>query len=109
MRTTTTLSTASWTLGGVAVAALATSVVTGAVALHEEGVYRDTCNDARGCCPDPSGADAASSARRWAWVSTGALAGGLAAGLVSFLLPRSMRAVPAVGLGVFGGAASVTF
>jgi len=94
---TRSISTASWALGGVSLAALVTTAIAGGLALHNEAKYRDSCNDARRFCPDESGVDAANAARNLAWVSTGALLVGLAAGVTAFLLPRTVRVSPAVG------------
>jgi hypothetical protein len=81
-------SAARYIVGGLGVAALIGSAVTGIMALHDHSVVNDNCLPDRQYCSDPNGVSAASDGKTWAWVSTGALAAGLA-GVAAFLLwPR---------------------
>lgn len=98
------IATMSWVLGGVALAALGTSVVTGVMALSAESASKDKCVVDRSYCPDPSYRDDASRARTLAWVSTGALAVGIGAAVGALLWPREKH----VGVTVMPGSASVS-
>lgn len=100
----TRFATMSWVLGGVAVAALGTSVVTGLMALSAESASKDKCVADRSYCPDPSYQDDASRARTLAWVSTGALAVGIGAAVGALLWPRERH----VGVTVTPGSASLS-
>ncbi len=99
----TRLATASWVLGGIAVGALATSAITGILALSANGAASDKCVADRDYCPDPTYADDVSRARTLAWISTGALAIGAGAGLAAVLWPRQP-----VGVSVQPGQAQLT-
>ncbi len=95
--TETRLSTASWVVGGVGVAALGASAITGVLALGAQSSSKDAENRAgcipeRGFCKDGSALaesrSEADRARTLAWVSTGTLVVGGASVLVALLLPR---------------------
>ncbi len=106
LSTTRSFSTASYVTFGVSAALLVTSGVTGGVALSQKAVYETECVPSRHYCKG-GGADALSSSRTFAWVSTGALALGVGSAITAFFLPRSVRVVPAVepnsaGLAAFG-------
>lgn len=78
-----------YVVGGVGLAAIAASVVTGVVALNLRSSSRDKCPLAdRGFCTDAAGIDDANNARTYAWVSTIALVGGLVAVTTALLLPQ---------------------
>jgi hypothetical protein len=80
--------TAFWlTLGGAGVL-LATSAVTGIVALGQDAYVKDNCSADRDFCRVPDAADAASRAKTFAWISTVTLGAGAVATLVAFVLPR---------------------
>lgn len=106
-------STAFWVVGGVGVAALAVSAVTGVLALDadsaaEERMSAAGCVTDRGFCRDTAAlADSRAEsdrARTLAWVSTGTLVLGGGAILTALLLPRqqepretaTLRLAPAV-------------
>jgi len=72
-------------------ASLATSVVTGLMALDANGYVDDNCAPERDFCRVPDAADEASRARTMAWVSTATLGVGAAAAVVAFLLPLEKR------------------
>lgn len=98
------LATMSWVLGGVALAAIGTSVATGLMALSAERSSKDKCVLDRSYCPDPSYRDDASRATTLAWVSTGALAVGIGAAVGAFFWPRERH----VGVTVTPASASVS-
>ena len=81
--------TASWVLGGVSVAALTASVVTGVIALSTRSEFEKRCFPERNFCSNPSDADLATSARNLAWASTALLVVALAAGTAGWLWPRT--------------------
>ena len=77
-----------YTLGGSGVL-LATSVVTGIIALSNDHYVSDHCSQPRDFCTVTDAGDAASRAHTFAWVSTGTLAAAGVTALVAFLLPRA--------------------
>ncbi|MGH7279939.1 MAG: hypothetical protein ACRELY_00320 [Polyangiaceae bacterium] len=78
----------SYVLGGVAIAATATTVVTGILALNAQSSYKSQCLPDRGFCSDPAAAESdASRARTMAWVSTISLGVAAAAFLGALLWP----------------------
>lgn len=101
--TETRLATASWVLGGVAVAALGASAVTGIVALSADAAAKDKCAAERSFCPDPSYEDDRARASTFAWISTGALAVAAGAAVAAWLWPREHA--PRVGVSVGPGEA----
>lgn len=76
-----------WIFGGVAIAALGTSAVTGVLALNKQSDSRSACRLSRSYCPQ-SAIDDADDARSLAWVSTGFLTGGAFAALMALSFPR---------------------
>ncbi|WP_394830289.1 hypothetical protein LVJ94_27650 [Pendulispora rubella] len=80
-------STAFYVVGGIGLASLATSAVTGIMALSLHSKSEETCVADRNYCVDPDGIDRANRARTFAWVSTGTLIGGATAIAVALLLP----------------------
>jgi hypothetical protein len=84
-------STAFYVLGGVAIASLATSAVTGAVAWSAHESAGQKCSASTGFCADPTGIDDASRARTMAWISTATLGVGVLTGVVAFVLPLDER------------------
>lgn len=81
---------ASYVLGGVAVGALATSVVTGIVALNAQSDWKSQCIPDRSYCNDPAAAESdASRGRTMAWVSTISLGVSAAAFLGALFWPTS--------------------
>ncbi len=92
-QTRTRLGTGTWVLGGVALASLATSAITGGLALGERGTYEDECVTARNFCPSQEGIDAARDARTLAWVSTAFLATAVVAAVGAYLWPRKVEVV----------------
>jgi hypothetical protein len=80
--------TAFWlTLGGAGVL-LATSAVTGIVALGQDAYVKDNCSASRDFCRVSDAGDAATRAKTFAWISTVTLGAGIAATVVAFVLPR---------------------
>jgi hypothetical protein len=70
-RQTTRIATASWVLGGVAVASTATSIITGILALDAQSSWKSQCIPDRSYCADPNAAGSdASRAKAFAWTST---------------------------------------
>ncbi|MEO7109631.1 MAG: hypothetical protein ABI183_04250 [Polyangiaceae bacterium] len=70
-RQTTRIATASWVLGGVAIASTATSIITGALALDAQSSWKSECIPERSYCADPNAASSdASRAKAFAWTST---------------------------------------
>jgi hypothetical protein len=68
---TTRIATASWVLGGAAVASTATSVITGILALDAQSSWKSQCIPDRSYCADPNAASSdASRAKAFAWTST---------------------------------------
>ena len=108
-RTTRSFSTATYVVGGVAVAALATSAITGILALGAQSAYENACFTERSYCKDAAGVDQATATRNYAWVSTGALLVGVAAGVTAFFLPRDVRVIPIVEQGGAGATVRASF
>lgn len=102
----TRVATASWVLGGIGLAALATSAVTGVLALSANDAANDKCVAARSFCPDPSYEDDVARARTFAWISTGALAVAAGAGVAALLWPR--ETTRSVGASLSPGRAEAT-
>jgi hypothetical protein len=75
------------TLGGAG-ALFAASAATGIVALNADAYVKDNCSGPRDYCLVSDADDAATRAKTFAWISTITLAGGAAATLVAFVLPR---------------------
>ncbi len=68
---TTRLATASWILGGAAIVATGTSVITGILALDAQSSWKSQCITDRSYCQDPAAASSdASRAKAFAWTST---------------------------------------
>lgn len=102
----TRIATMSWVFGGVALGALATSAVTGVLALSANAAAKDKCVPERSFCPDPTYEDDVTRARTLAWVSTGALAVAAGAGIAAFLWPRESQGT--VGVTVLPGQAQAS-
>jgi hypothetical protein len=81
-----------WTVAGVSVAALGTSIVTGVMALSEKGTVEEKCFPERGYCSDLDGGNqAANAARNLAWVSTITLGVALIGGVTLFFVPTRAK------------------
>jgi hypothetical protein len=93
-------STAFWIVLGGAGLSVATSIVTGVLALDANAYVKDNCSNARAFCRVDDAKDAGDRARSLAWASTATLIVGAGAGLVAFLLPLEnaapLRAAAAV-------------
>jgi hypothetical protein len=107
-RATGRRSGAFWLLLGGAGLSLATSGITGVMALRANAYVSDNCSAARDFCRAPDAADAASRARTLAWVSTATLALGAGAGVLAFVLPLDKRLPLAAGVTAHEGAAFAT-
>jgi len=88
-----------WIVGGIAVAALGTSAVTGAVAWSDHQTFDQQCNPNRHYCSDPGAAADASRGTTMAWISTATLGVGAIAGIVALALPMADRMTLAAGPG----------
>ena len=86
--TTARRSTAFWIVLGAGGVSLATSVITGVIALNANAYVKDNCSVERSYCRVDDAADAAHRARTLAWVSTGTLLAAAGAGIAALLLPR---------------------
>jgi len=87
-------STAFWfTLGGAGVS-LATSVVTGVLALDANAYVKNNCSSERAYCRVDDAGAAADRARALAWVSTATLITTAGAILIAVLLPRTTPRPP---------------
>ena len=82
-------STAFWFLLGGAGVSLATSVVTGALALGANAYVKDNCSSERAYCRVDDAGAAADRARALAWASTATLITTAGAVVVALLLPRA--------------------
>jgi hypothetical protein len=93
--------TAFWVVLGTGGALLATSAITGIVALDANAYVKNHCSDARDFCTVSDAHATATRATTFAWLSTGTLVAGLGAAGIAFLLPRetSTRPTLRVGLG----------
>jgi tetratricopeptide (TPR) repeat protein len=87
------LSTGSYVLLVSGGALLATSAVTGLLALRDDAYVAASCSAARDFCRNADAADVASRARTLAWFSTATLVAGAGALVGAFLLPRTRVAV----------------
>ena len=85
------IATASWVLGGATVAAAATSVITGVLALDANASWKSQCLPERSYCADPNAAASdASRAKMFAWTSTITAGVSVAALIGAILWPRTM-------------------
>ena len=83
------LAVGSYVLGGVAIAATGTGIVTGILALDAQSSWKSQCLPDRQFCADPSAAESdATRARTMAWVSTISLGVAAAAFLGAVLWPN---------------------
>jgi hypothetical protein len=78
---------------GVGAAFIVGAGISGGLSIHEKAQYESQCVPSRQFC-DGDGASSLAASRTWAWVSTGALVGALAAGMTAYLLPRSVAVAP---------------
>ena len=101
-------STAFWLVLAGAGVSLATSVVTGLMALDANKYVKDNCSTERNYCRVSDAQDAASRARTLAWVSTATLVVGAGAGVFAFVLPLEKRSPVTAGVVVRDGAAFAT-
>jgi hypothetical protein len=92
---------------GVGVVGAAVGTVTGVLALNANSTAKDGCNAERHFCKDQTSLDAASSARTFAWASTGAFVVGAVAGIALFFIPMRVRGKPAPQVGLAPGGAFV--
>ncbi len=81
-------STAFWVVLGAGGVSLATSVVTGLLALNANAYVKDNCSTERSFCRVDDAEASADRARTLAWVSTATLIAAAGAGVVALLLPR---------------------
>lgn len=104
-------STAFWVLMGGAGVSVATSVVTGVMALDANAHVKDNCSSERAFCRVDDAKDEASRARAMAWVSTVALLVGAGAAVVALVLPVGQTSPMAASAGVRiqNGATFATF
>jgi hypothetical protein len=100
---------AFYIVGGLAVASLATSVVTGVMALSAHNTVQSECSTDRGYCSSPNGPSDASRATTLAWVSTITLGGAVVAGVVALVLPVAQHQVAGLGVGRDGLLLSLTY
>jgi hypothetical protein len=84
-------STAFWLVLGGAGVALATSAITGLMAVGENNYVKDNCSSNRDFCRVDDADDAASRARTLAWVSTATLVVGAGAAVFAFILPLEKK------------------
>jgi hypothetical protein len=103
-----TRSTAFWVVLGGASVSVATSAITGLMALSANKYVSDNCSVDRNFCRVPDAADAASRARTYAWISTATLAVGAGGAIVAFLLPLDKKSPVTAGFYVRDGAAMAT-
>jgi hypothetical protein len=81
-----------WTVAGISVAALGTSIVTGVMALSEKGTVEDKCFPERQYCSDlDGGSQSANAARNLAWVSTITLGVAVIGGFTLFFVPTRAK------------------
>jgi hypothetical protein len=83
----TARSPAFYVLGGLGLASLGASAVTGFMALQAHQAVEQKCDVSHGVCTDPTGIDDAQRARTMAWVSTWTLAGGALGVLLAVSVP----------------------
>jgi len=98
-------STTFWLVLGGAGLSLATSVVTGLMALDANSYVKDNCSEQRDFCRVDDAADAVSRARTLAWVSTATLVVGAGAAVFAFVLPLEKKSPITAGVMVRDGAA----
>ena len=96
--TTTQRSTAFWIVLGAGGVALATSVVTGVLALNANAYVNDNCSSERSFCRVDDAQETADRARTLAWVSTATLVAAAGAGVAALLLPRESAPSPSPSL-----------
>ncbi len=85
------VATMSWVLGGVALASVVTSAITGGVALSAKGSFDANCVAARGYCTDPvQGASDYDLMQGAAWASTITLGVAVVAAIGAFAWPRTV-------------------
>jgi hypothetical protein len=101
-------STAFWLVLGGAGVSVATSAITGLMALSANKYVSDNCSVDRNFCRVPDAADAASRARTYAWISTATLAVGAGGAIFAFLLPLEKKSPVTAGFSVHDGAAMAT-
>jgi hypothetical protein len=106
-RETSGRTTAFWLVLSGAGLSLATSVVTGLMALDANKYVRDNCSADRNFCRVDDAQSAASRARTLAWVSTATLVVGAGAAVFAFVLPLEKKSPVTAALGVRGGGAFV--
>ena len=81
-----------WTVAGISVAALGTSIVTGVMALSEKSTVEDKCFPERQYCSDlDGGSQSANAARNLAWVSTITLGVAVIGGFTLFFVPTRAK------------------
>lgn len=107
-RETRQRSTAFWLVLGGAGLSLATSLVTGLMALDANAYVKDNCDAVRDFCRVDDGAEAASRARTLAWVSTATLAVGAGAAVFAFVLPMEKKSPISARVTARDGAAFAT-
>jgi hypothetical protein len=107
-RETRQRSTPFWFMLGGAGLSLATSVITGLMALDANTYVNDNCSAARDFCRVDDAHDAATRARTFAWVSTATLAVGAGAAVVAFVLPMEKRSPLSASVTARDGAAFAT-
>jgi hypothetical protein len=100
---------AFYIVGGLSVASLATSVVTGVMALSAHQTVSSECSSDRGYCSNPNGPSDASRATTLAWISTVTLGGAVVAGVVALILPLAQHQVAGLGIGRDGLLLSLTY
>lgn len=101
-------STAFWLVLGGSGVLLATSVITGLMALDANKYVSDNCQPARDYCRADDADDAASRARTLAWISTSTLLVGAGAAVFSFFLPLEKKSPVTAGFTVQNGGAFAT-
>ena len=103
-------STAFWLLLGGAGVSIATSAVTGVLALNANAYVKDNCSTERSFCRVDDAKEHASRARTLAWVSTAALLVGASTAVVALVLPLEQTSPVAAtaGLRLENGAALAT-
>jgi hypothetical protein len=100
--------TAFWLLLGGAGLSLATSAVTGLMALDRNKYVKDNCSPSRDFCRVDDAGSAASAARTLAWVSTATLVAGAGAAVVAFVLPLEKKSLVTAGVHLHDGGAFAT-
>jgi hypothetical protein len=98
-----------YALGGLAVASLATSVVTGGLAWSAHQNVQKECSSDRDYCSSASGTADASHATTMAWVSTITLGAGVVVGVVALVLPLAVHEVASLGIGRDGALVTLKY